>query len=85
MAMALTPKGLSMALMYWGKVSQVQGGPALTMDAGTPSTLAKKSMRKSRSSGRTGAMEKLQLPRRTEVTPWKQEGEAVGSQTSWAS
>ena len=41
--------------------------------------------RSSRCSGRTGAIEKPQLPATTDVTPCQHDGVRAGSQNTWAS
>ncbi len=70
---------------YSGNVTQSQGSPSRSVSVGIASTAVIVSIERSRSSGRTGAKPKPQLPVTTEVTPCHPDVVRYGSQKTWAS
>ena len=68
-----------------GKLTQSQGIPAFIEARGIASTRVIDSIARSRSSGRTGAKPKPQLPMTAEVIPCQPERVQYGSQNTCAS
>ena len=68
-----------------GNVTQSHGMPAFMASSEIASLRVIDSIERSRSSGRTGANPKPQLPMTTDVTPCQPESEQYGSQKTCAS